>query len=164
MNAEHQPLPTLLGILITNDISMISLRQLNRLPEPHCSRRTLARRSASLLIASLALAMLVGCGGSDPPFVTLTLTPSEPQTLHVNQALTINTSVQNYSGTTPLNVTWTLTCTGDCGTIIPNYTVVGQAVTYTAPATPPAGVVTITAGLRYGNAGPAQMLSITVVP
>jgi hypothetical protein len=108
--------------------------------------------------------MLSACGGSPPPLVNLTLNPFSPQTLHVNQTLTITTSVDNYSSSTPLNVTWTLTCVGQCGTVVPNFTVVGQSVTYTAPATPPSGVVTLTADLLYGHAGQPETLSITVEP
>jgi hypothetical protein len=119
---------------------------------------------ASLLIAALALAMLGGCGSGNPPFVTIALTPSSPQTLHVSQTLNITSSVTNYHDSKPLNVTWTLTCVGGCGTVIPNYTVVGQSVMYTAPATPPSGAVTVTAGLVYGNASPPATLSITVLP
>jgi hypothetical protein len=122
------------------------------------------RRYASLLMACFALALLSACGDGTPALVTLTVTPSSPQTLHVNQSLTLNTSVQNYSSSTPLNVTWALTCTGGCGTVIPNYTVVGQSVMYTAPSAPPSGVVTLTADLLYGHAGPPIQVSITVVP
>lgn len=137
-------------------------------PSRVCSASTRARtrayRCCSLLLAVSALAFLLACGDGTPPLVNLTITPSAPQTVHVNQSFSVITSVTNYTGTTPLNVTWTLTCVGSCGTVIPNYTVVGQPVIYTAPATPPSGNVTLTAGLQYGHAGPPQQLTITVVP
>lgn len=121
-------------------------------------------RVSSLLIALVPLLLLAGCGDGNPPLVNLSLNPSTPQTVHVSQSFSVTTSVTNYTGTKPLNVTWALTCVGSCGTVIPNYTVVGQPVIYTAPATPPGGVVTLTADLMYGNAGPGQQLSITVLP
>jgi hypothetical protein len=120
---------------------------------------------SSLPIALLATLLLAGCGGSsDPPFVTLKLNPSEPQTLQVNQTLAVTTSVDKDPGGQQFNVTWTLTCVGACGTVIPNYTRVGESVVYTAPPNPPTGNVVLTANLLYGNAGPPASLTITVVP
>lgn len=122
-------------------------------------------RYSSLLFALLLAGMLAGCGDNNPPLVTLSLNPSSPQTLHVSQKLSITTSVDKNPGTgKPLNVTWRLTCSGDCGTVVPNYTIVGEPVIYKAPATPPSGTVIVTADLQYGNAGPSPSLAITVLP
>lgn len=133
-------------------------------PRTSGTPRTHAYVCYSLLIAVIAMALTLACGDGTTPLVNLTLTPSTRQTVHVNQSFAVNTSITNYTGNTPLNVTWALTCVGSCGTVIPNYTVVGQPIVYTAPSTVPSGNVTLTADLMYGHAGPRQQLTITVVP
>ena len=100
------------------------------------------------VLATLALGV-TGCSSSSngpppPPVLSVAFSPQPPTSLAPGASTPVTAVVSN----DPNNggVQWTLTCTGQCGTISPTTTASGQAATYTAPNVPPSpNTVTLTA-------------------
>ena len=99
------------------------------------------------VLATLALG-LTGCSSSStpppPPVISVAFSPQPPTSLAPGASTPVTAVVSNDSSNG--GVQWTLTCTGQCGTISPTTTASGQAATYTAPNVPPSpNTVTVTA-------------------
>lgn len=114
-----------------------------------------------LFVTPLSL-MLSGCtggGGSSPPAVDVSVSPSM-FTVQAGAAARFTATVTN----DPANkgVTWTVTCSAaPCGSVSPTSTASGVATTYTAPASPPASGVTVTVSAT-SIADPTRSSSATV--
>ena len=112
----------------------------------------------ALSLLGFAIAnILVGCGLSSvqqPPVVTMGATPA---TVQPGSTAQLSATVSNDSSN--LGVNWTVTCpVAPCGAVSPSTTASGAATTYTAPAIPPAGdlTVTITATAAAGGSMPVS--------
>jgi hypothetical protein len=104
------------------------------------------RKSILLLISLSMIAALVACSStSAPPPITVTLS-TVPTSLQVGATQAITATVANDSANR--GVTWSCTpgnSAATCGSFSSPTSASGTAVTYTAPATVPAGTVVITA-------------------
>lgn len=117
-------------------------------------------RSWSVLLAALAASvMLAACGGGGsssntppPPPITVTVTPATA-TVNAGLSTQFTATVANTSNTA---VTWAVTGGAANGTISANGL-------YTAPATPPAGAVTITATSQADSTASGSA-AVTVLP
>jgi len=95
-------------------------------------------------LPGFAAIVLSGCGGSSvmqqPLLVTMGVTPAAVQPGATAQ---ISATVSNDSSNKGVN--WTVTCpTAPCGSVAPTNTANGAPATYSAPAIPPAGDLTVT--------------------
>src|ERR1017187_7067047 len=103
------------------------------------------RKSILLLISLSMIAALVACSSSSTPPITVTLSVV-PTSLQVGATQAITATVANDSANR--GVTWSCTpgnSAATCGSFSSPTSASGTAVTYTAPATVPAGNVVITA-------------------
>src|SRR5689334_23994016 len=114
---------------------------------PHNHRRlTVATRSRLLFsLATLAISILVGCGGGStanvqnppPPVaaskVSITFQSAPVTQIPVGSTATLTAVVSNDSSNA--GVDWSVSCAtpGDCGTISPKHTGSGDAATFTPP-------------------------------
>jgi hypothetical protein len=119
--------------------------------------KSLKACALSLLGFGVAI-VLAGCGSNtavmQQPVVTMGATPA---TVQPGSTATLSASVTNDS--TNLGVNWIVFCPGTpCGSVSPTNTPSGASTTYTAPAIPPAGdlTVTITAIAAAGGSIPAS--------
>jgi hypothetical protein len=115
---------------------------------------------SALSFLGFAIAIvLVGCGSNGavmqpPPVVTMGATPAAVQPGSTAQ---LSATVSNDSSN--MGIHWTVTCpTGACGSVSPTTTASGAPTTYSAPAIPPAGdlTVTITATSAAGGSIPVS--------
>src|SRR2546425_383503 len=95
---------------------------------------------------------------STPPPISVSVSPTSAG-VQVNQTSNFTATVQN----DPMNrgVTWSLSCTGSCGSLSPSPT--ANPVTFTAPATVPTSAVTLTATSVADTTKSASSL-ITILP
>ena len=110
-------------------------------------RRKLSRRSrvagVSLMLVLAAFLVACGGGGNSPPPVTVTVSPSQVNTLYPSlPGAPAQTTTQQFSasvsGTSNTAVTWAITSGGTDDTI-------SATGLYTAPSSVPAGAVVVTA-------------------
>lgn len=100
---------------------------------------------ASSLLGFGFVIVLDGCGSNQavmqaPPIVTMAATPASVQP---GMAAQFSATVSNDSSNSGIN--WAVTCpVAPCGSVAPTNTKSGQSTTYTAPAIPPAGDLTVT--------------------
>jgi hypothetical protein len=101
-----------------------------------------------------------------PPAIAVTVSPPTPN-VQVNATQTLAATLQNDSQNKGVN--WTLSlagaaCTADtCGSVAPTMSTSGGSVTYTAPASVPAGAVALTATSIADSTKSAAAI-ITVTP
>src|ERR1700694_879612 len=114
----------------------------------------------ALSLPGLGVAIvLAGCGSNNvvvqqPPAVTMGATPT---TVQPGSTAQFSATVSNDSSN--MGVKWTVTCPAlSCGSVSPSTTASGAPTTYTAPAIPPAGdlTVTITATSAAGGSIPVS--------
>jgi hypothetical protein len=107
-----------------------SVKRSNRLARDGGSHWRLWHSAAYLLLASLCVAFVAGCGGAGPT-LTVQLSPNNAQTVDEGQPLFFTASV---SDNNTRGVTWTLTGSGCAGTGCGVLSAVTTtSVTYTAP-------------------------------
>lgn len=107
-----------------------------------------------LLLLSVAISGLAGCGGSTtnvqnqpaPPVssVSIAFQPAPPASLSQISTVPITAVVSNDSSNA--GVDWALLCqdTGNCGTLSPLHTASGKAATYTPPTAPSGNIQAVT--------------------
>lgn len=106
-------------------------------------------KTVLLLIGLAMIVALVACSSSNKNnnktiTITLTTSPSPaPTSLAPGGTLQVTATVANDSANG--GVTWSCTPANSCGSFSANSSASGTAVTYTAPTTPPASAVIITA-------------------
>ncbi len=105
------------------------------------------RKLLIVAFTAVCLASLAACGGgnnNNNNVVSIAFSQAPPAALQTSAMATVSATVFNSSNT---GVDWTVTCGGaDCGSLSTNHTDGGASLTYTAPASVPAGnTVTITA-------------------
>ena len=109
-----------------------------------------------------AAIVLAGCGGGmqQPLLVTIGVTPAAVQPGATAQ---ISATVSNDSSNKGVN--WTVTCpAAACGSVAPANTASGAPTTYTAPAIPPAGDLTVTITAAAAADGTAAVSANFKVP
>jgi hypothetical protein len=122
------------------------------------------KKSLLLLISICSFCFINGCGsGGNPPLPPIvSLSPSTAQALDVNQIVPITANVTNDPSNQGFD--WVLTCGGgNCGTITA-HTASGALATFTAPAAPPSGPVTITARLTGQTNSAMTTVTVTAPP
>jgi hypothetical protein len=130
-------------------------------------------RGIALLLGFAFANLLAGCGSNgqgayQQPVVTM---GAAPPTVQPGATAMLSASVTNDSSNNGIN--WIVTCpAAPCGTVSPTNTASGASTTYTAPAVPPAGdlTVTITASAAAGGSIPASAnfkvpgITVSVLP
>src|ERR1700674_2955379 len=95
------------------------------------------------LLGFVVTIVLGGCGNStvqQPIIVTLGATPTT-----VQSGTTAQFSATSSNDTSNQGINWSLSCGAlECGSVSPTKTASGASTTYTAPAIPPAGDLTVT--------------------
>jgi hypothetical protein len=121
-----------------------------------------------LILASLGLAIISGCGGGSsssptPPPLPISVSFSAAPPASLAAVTTANMSATVLNDSAGKGVTWSCAPAAACGTFNPTSTTSGAATVFTAPATVPAGGnVTITATSVTDNSKTAnQTLTIT---
>lgn len=100
-----------------------------------------------ILVCSYCLLNSCGGGTSTPAEINVTLTPTGTVPMDVSQTLPLTANASTVGGSSFQGFDWSLTCGGgNCGTIT-SHTANGVSATYSAPAAPPSGPVTIMASL-----------------
>ncbi len=95
-----------------------------------------------------------------PPPISVTVSPTSAS-VQVNQASSFTATVQNDSQNK--GVTWSLSCTGSCGSLSPSPT--ANPVTYTAPASVPGSTVTLTStSVADGTKTASATITVTSAP
>jgi hypothetical protein len=102
-------------------------------------------RQLSLLFVTSTLIVTFAACGSDhhtgPLAIAFSSTPPATMTAGTNVSLTATVTNDSKNA----GVDWTISCTGQCGTLSSAHTASGAGVTYTAPVTIPSGGVTVKA-------------------
>ena len=107
------------------------------------------KKTLFVLISISSFCLLNSCGGgtSTPAEINVTLTPTGTVPMDVSQTLPLTANASTVGGSSFQGFDWSLTCGGgNCGTIT-SHTANGVSATYSAPAAPPSGPVTIMASL-----------------
>jgi hypothetical protein len=120
-----------------------------------------------LILASLGLAIISGCGGGGsgpaPLPISVSFSVAPPASLAAGATANVSATVLNDSG--GKGVTWSCAPAAACGTFNPTSTTSGAATVFTAPSTvPTGGSVTITATSGTDSTKTTnQVVTITVI-
>jgi len=103
-----------------------------------------SRQLSLLLVIAALVGTFAACGSSASKPLSIAFSSTPPAAMTADTPLSITATVTNDSKSG--GVDWTATCsTSSCGSFSAAHTASGTSTTYTAPAVPPAGGVTVKA-------------------